>query len=232
MNGAQETVPYGSLQFPASLLCWGARCSLLARGPACFYLFVCSLHFIQLQIAEPLNIYQLVSSCIHGPDQFIELQIDGAGIAILSALDQQDHQKGRNTRSCVDGLCPGLREMKDRSSGGPHHDHQARGSKRPRRAEPAGNRGSESSEVIVNRPVLTRNWDRDWRWVWRFGCWFIHPGCLRHLAVARRYDCNRPLICLKWSSGAIADSRGAGCDTLQTVEDLRCCLFADCFPAF
>jgi len=39
------------------------------------------LHLVQLQIGQSLNIDHLIPSTIHRPDQFVQFEIDRAGIA-------------------------------------------------------------------------------------------------------------------------------------------------------
>jgi len=70
-------------RFSALFALRAARGSRLAIGPTCFYLFVGSLHLIQFQVAQPLDIDHLIASLVHGTNQLIELQIDRSRVAIL-----------------------------------------------------------------------------------------------------------------------------------------------------
>jgi hypothetical protein len=58
--------------------------SSLAFCPAGFYLFVGGLHQIQFQIAQPLDIDQLISRRLHGPNQFVQLEVNRGFFAVFS----------------------------------------------------------------------------------------------------------------------------------------------------
>lgn len=69
---------------------------------------VMRLQLIQLQIGQPLDIDHLVSRVIGGADQLVQLQIDGARIAILRVLNKEDHEKRHQRRSRADDLRPAV----------------------------------------------------------------------------------------------------------------------------
>lgn len=66
------------------------------------------LQLIQLQIGQPFNIDHLVARVIRGADQLVQLQIDGARIAILRVLNKKNHEKRHERRRCADDLRPAV----------------------------------------------------------------------------------------------------------------------------
>src|SRR5271157_1338969 len=103
MNLGQAAVPKETHSVPKSAFSWD---SCLTVRRCRLYLFVGCLHRIQFEIGQSLDIDHLISSLVHGPDQLIQLQIDRAGIAVLSVLDEEDHEKGYEGRSHTDDLRP------------------------------------------------------------------------------------------------------------------------------
>src|ERR1035437_817297 len=93
-------------RFQVSLLLAAARASRLSLRQSRFHFFVCGLHLIQFQIGQPFYIDHLIPGRTHGPDQLVQLQVDGARIAVLRVLDQEDHQKRRHGRSRTDSQRP------------------------------------------------------------------------------------------------------------------------------
>jgi hypothetical protein len=54
------------------------------------YLFVSWLQLIELKIAEVLDVDHLIVRLVHGADQFVQLEIDGARVAVLRVLNEED----------------------------------------------------------------------------------------------------------------------------------------------
>src|SRR5271170_7816957 len=112
-------------------------------------LFVSCLQFVEFEIAEILNIDHLIPCLVDRPNQFVELQVDGAGVAVLRVLNEEDHQERNDGCACIDHQLPGVRKVKDRTGGGPDYDDHRRAGKSPFRSQPCrGPRGKASEPVI------------------------------------------------------------------------------------
>jgi hypothetical protein len=61
---------------------------------------------IQFVIAEILDVHHLVARRANGMNQFIELEIDGLGVAVLGVLDQKHHQESDDGGAGVDDKLP------------------------------------------------------------------------------------------------------------------------------
>ncbi len=67
----------------------------------------------------------------NGLDQFVELEVDGAGVAVLRVLNKEDHQKRDDGGARVDDELPGVGVVVERTSEGPYHDDSYSGGKSP-----------------------------------------------------------------------------------------------------
>jgi hypothetical protein len=115
----------------------------------CTDLFVCRPHCLEFLIARILNVHHLISSGIGCINQFVELEVDRAGVAVLGVLYKENHEKGDYGRSSVDDQLPGIREMKQRSCHCPYCDDKDGTYKSPLRAQSAGCGGSELTKPIT-----------------------------------------------------------------------------------
>src|SRR5687768_12412184 len=73
------------------------------------------LHLVELLIGAILEIDQLVARRIDAADQLVELEVERAGIAVLSALDQKHHQERDDGGAGVDDQLPGVGVAKNRA---------------------------------------------------------------------------------------------------------------------
>lgn len=60
-----------------------------------------------------------------GSNEFVELRLNGRAIAILSVLDQKDHQERDDRRSRIDDQLPCVREAEEGSASSPHDNNHA-----------------------------------------------------------------------------------------------------------
>jgi len=70
--------------------------------------FVALMDQIQFVIAEILDVHHLVAGRANGMNQFIKLEIDGLGVAVLGVLNQKYHQESDDRRAGVDDELPGI----------------------------------------------------------------------------------------------------------------------------
>ena len=96
-----------------------------------FDLFIAGLKFVELEVAEIFDVDHLITGLVDSPDEFVQLQVDGASIAVLSVLDEEDHEEGDDSGSCVDDELPGIGEVKHGASDGPDNDDQSGAGKGP-----------------------------------------------------------------------------------------------------
>src|SRR5579859_157996 len=86
---------------------------------------------VQFHIAEFLDVDHMVASLVDGVDEFVELEINGPGIAILGVLDKKDHKEGNDGSAGIDNKLPGIGEVKDRPRNPPGGDEKARADEGP-----------------------------------------------------------------------------------------------------
>src|SRR3954471_2939518 len=61
-----------------------------------------ALQCIEIVVGKMFEPDHLVTGSLDGSDQFIELEVNGAGNPILRVLDEEDHKKGDDRCSSVD----------------------------------------------------------------------------------------------------------------------------------
>jgi hypothetical protein len=79
---------------------------------------------VEATLGQVLKIEQGILSTQIGTDEFIDLDLQGLGIAVLRILDDEDHQKGDDRRGRVDGKLPHIRKAKKRPTQRPGNDEQ------------------------------------------------------------------------------------------------------------
>ena len=62
-----------------------------------------------------LDVDHLVLRLVDGLDDFVQLQMNGAGVAILRVLDQEHHEEGDDGRAGIDDELPGIRVVEVRA---------------------------------------------------------------------------------------------------------------------
>lgn len=63
---------------------------------------------VQFLVGEVLDVDHAVAGVVNGMDQLVELQVDGARVAILRVLDEEDHEEGHDGRAGIDDKLPGV----------------------------------------------------------------------------------------------------------------------------
>lgn len=114
---------------------------LFAPGPAVAFLahlLVLVGEFLQFVVREMLDVDHLVLRLIDRLDDFVELEVDGARVAILRVLDQEHHKESDDRRAGVDDELPGIRVVEVRPRDKPQRDDQQRGEERPFVADQIG----------------------------------------------------------------------------------------------
>src|SRR5437868_6481184 len=104
---------------------------LMLAPPAAAVAFLAQLlvlvrEFLQFIVREVFDVDHLVLRLIDRLDDFIELQVDGAGIAVLRVLDQEHHEERDDSRAGVDDELPGIRVMEIRPGDKPQRDDEQR----------------------------------------------------------------------------------------------------------
>ncbi len=114
-----------------------------------FDFFVTGVDFLELEVAQAFYIDHLVASRIDGADELIELEIDGAGVAVLGVLDEEDHQEGDDGGAGVDDELPGVGVVEDGAGERPGDDDQAGRDKGPLGAHEGGGLSGEAAEPVA-----------------------------------------------------------------------------------
>ena len=75
-------------------------------------------------IIQIFGVDQPIAGSLHRRDQLVQLQMNGAGVAVLGLLDQENHQERDDRRSRIDGELPRV----GIAANGPHDqpDHNDR----------------------------------------------------------------------------------------------------------
>src|SRR5262245_33999704 len=83
-----------------------------------------------------------------GANELVELQMNGGGVAVLGALNQEHHQERDDGGARVDDELPGVREAEERTRNGPDDDDRERGAKGGRLASQDRHAVSEVTEPV------------------------------------------------------------------------------------
>jgi hypothetical protein len=62
--------------------------------------------FLQFLIREMFDVNHLILCLINGLDDFIEFQVNGAGVPVLRVLNQKHYEKSDDGRSRIDNELP------------------------------------------------------------------------------------------------------------------------------
>jgi len=86
---------------------------------------------LQFRVREIFNVDHFLVGMPDGTDNLIELQVNGASVAILCVLNEEDHQESDDRSGRVHDELPGVRIMKVWATRAPQNDH-----KRSKREDP------------------------------------------------------------------------------------------------
>jgi hypothetical protein len=79
-----------------------------ARGRALFASGTQRLfHFCKIVVREPVELHEIIAGLATNEDQFVELEMNLAGVAILCVLNQENHQERDYRASRLDDKLPG-----------------------------------------------------------------------------------------------------------------------------
>ncbi len=79
---------------------------------------------VEATLGQVLKIEQGILSTQIGTDEFVDLDLQRLGIAVLRILDDEDHQKGDDRRRRVDGKLPHVRKTEEWPAQRPGDDKQ------------------------------------------------------------------------------------------------------------
>ena len=108
------------------------------------------LEFLQLFVGKIFKIDKFITRTFKGPDQLVELQLNGFPVPVLGVLDQENHQEGDDGRACVDDKLPRIGKMKYRPGRGPNDDDSDCDDERPRRSNCRRCIPRKSAEQIID----------------------------------------------------------------------------------
>src|SRR5262245_5232016 len=77
---------------------------------------------VEFLVAEIFEIHESVAGAGNSAEKFVEFQVKRFGIAVLSVLNDENHQKGDDRRARVDDELPGVREVENRAEYCPDND--------------------------------------------------------------------------------------------------------------
>ena len=83
---------------------------------------VSALDLIQFVLRKFLDVQDGVVAAFGGAEQFIQFDLDGFAVAVLSVLNQKHHQECDDRRGRIDYKLPGIAEMKNWSQNAPYHN--------------------------------------------------------------------------------------------------------------
>src|SRR6202040_2886090 len=98
------------------------------------------------------QINQLIARALNGADQFIKLQVDRFGVAILGILNEKNHEESDDGSASVNDELPGIGEMKGRPRQPPQHNDENGTNKRPGRSQDRGRLAGKVTKAIL-RPT-------------------------------------------------------------------------------
>ena len=87
--------------------------------------------FFQIGLGQIFEVDEIVARFGEAADEFIELEMHGFGVAVLRALDQEDHDEGDDGRAAIDDELPRIREVEKRTGDQPDDHHSKREAEGP-----------------------------------------------------------------------------------------------------
>jgi hypothetical protein len=141
-------LPAVLLPQPAPVVAFLAHLLILVRN---------ALEFV---IRKVLYIDHLVLRLVDRFDDFIQLEVDRAGVAVLRILDQENDQEGHHGRAGIDDELPGIRVVEVGSRQEPQDDGKEGGEEGPFCAHPVCRpRGKDVkalfTAISIRRHVVT-----------------------------------------------------------------------------
>jgi hypothetical protein len=100
---------------------------------------------------------QSISRAPHDSQQFVELEVNGFGVTVLSVLDEKHHQERNDGRSGIDHELPGIGVVKQWAGDQPSHDYNRGQHKGPWRANGSGNPFSTETKHSMGAPAVERS---------------------------------------------------------------------------
>src|SRR4051812_12394871 len=96
------------LDLPLNLAAHRLEARLELAAVSLAYLAIACGEEVELLLRQALDVDELIARPLRREYQFVELQVQGLGLAILGVLDEEDHQEGDDGRPRVDDQLPGL----------------------------------------------------------------------------------------------------------------------------
>ena len=81
---------------------------------------------LQFFFREIFDIDHVIVRFSDGADDFVQLQMDGVGVAVLGVLNEKDDQEGNDGRSGIDHQLPGIRIVIIGTGNRPHQNNRHR----------------------------------------------------------------------------------------------------------
>ena len=129
-------LPVGLCNHPA-LGCFGTN-DLVTMG-----------EYVEFSIGEVFDIDHLVLGGLDGFDEFVKLEVDCPGVAVLGVLNEEDHEEGDDGRSRVDNKLPGIGVVIDGASDRPNDDDSDCRGECPTRTKIAAATVRKLAEVVL-----------------------------------------------------------------------------------
>ena len=87
--------------------------------------------------------------------QFVDLDVQRIGIAVLGVLDEEDHEEGNDGGRGIDHQLPGIVEVEERPADRPCQDQSEGDDEGRRPAAPVGQALGESGKAHGGEPPVT-----------------------------------------------------------------------------
>jgi len=108
----------------------------------------------QLSVGELFDLHHFVAGAFERVNDFVELEVDGASIAILCVLNEEDDEKGDNRRGGIYDELPGVGEMEVGAGKPPEKDDQDGGGEGPFGADDQRGASSEGVKAAAIQGVI------------------------------------------------------------------------------
>ena len=127
----------------SSCLRWHLASLVSRLAPATVVAFLTHLliffgELLQLVIREMFDIDHFIVRLIDGLDDFIEFEVNGAGVAVLRVLNQKHHQESDDRGAGIDNKLPRIGVVEVWPGHNPQCDYEQGGEERPFRSHPIG----------------------------------------------------------------------------------------------
>lgn len=119
-----------------------------------FEAFKFPLQMVKFLVGKVFEIHEAGAGALHCAQQFIKLEVNGAAVAVLSILNQEDDEKSNDGCARVDDQLPGVRVMEKGANKSPDKNCRSGQDKCPGRTDRLSDEFRAELKASVKRNAI------------------------------------------------------------------------------